>query len=80
MSNSRHGVPVRVDGQTLSLAGVVGVARHGVSVMLDDSPTVKNAVAKSRNVIDTKVNNGTSIYGLSTGFGGSGTLFEPRLY
>ncbi|KXN85379.1 Phenylalanine ammonia-lyase [Leucoagaricus sp. SymC.cos] len=67
----RHGIPVHVDGQTLSLAGVVGVARHGASVILDESPAVKSAIVKSRTVIENKVNNGTSVYGLSTGFGGS---------
>ncbi|KAF9451928.1 phenylalanine ammonium lyase [Macrolepiota fuliginosa MF-IS2] len=71
LQNYQHGVPVRVDGQTLSLAGVVGVARHSASVILDDSPAIRSAITKSRNVIDNKVNNGTSIYGLSTGFGGS---------
>jgi phenylalanine ammonia-lyase len=71
---NRHGVPVRVDGQTLSLAGVVAVARHGAYVALDDSPHIMSALVKSRDVIENKVNNGTSVYGLSTGFGGSGTI------
>lgn len=71
LESYRQGVPVRVDGQTLSLAGVVGVARHGVSVILDESPAIKSAIAKSRSVVEHKVNNGTSVYGLSTGFGGS---------
>ncbi|KAJ3568390.1 hypothetical protein NP233_g5747 [Leucocoprinus birnbaumii] len=71
LESYRQGVPVRVNGQSLSLAGVVGVARHGASVILDESPVIKSAVAKSRGVIESKVNSGTSVYGLSTGFGGS---------
>ena len=59
------------------MAGVVSVARHLSSVVLDDSPSIKENIAKSRSVVEKKVNNGTSIYGLSTGFGGSGMLFDP---
>lgn len=74
MTCIRDGAPVRVDGQTLSLAGVVAVARYGAYVALDDSPLIMNALQKSRNVIENKVNSGTSVYGLSTGFGGSGAV------
>ena len=81
--NFRHGVPVCVDGQTLSLAGVVAVARCNASAVLDESPAIKSAIAKSRHVTENKVDSGTSVYGLSTGFGGSGEVVhrvnEPNL-
>lgn len=71
LESYRHGVPVCVDGQTLSLAGVVAVARYSASVALDESPAIKSALANSRSVIENKVDSGSSVYGLSTGFGGS---------
>ncbi|KAF4620679.1 hypothetical protein D9613_000743 [Agrocybe pediades] len=62
---------VKVDGQTLSTAAVVAAARHAASVRLDDSENIKERVDKSRKVVVDKVATGASIYGLSTGFGGS---------
>ncbi|PPQ79955.1 hypothetical protein CVT25_003027 [Psilocybe cyanescens] len=63
--------PVKVDGQTLTTAAVVAAARHSASVKLDESKKVKERVDKSRQVVVDKVASGVSIYGLSTGFGGS---------
>jgi len=56
------------------LAGVVAVARYNASAVLDESPAIKSAIAKSRHVTENKVDSGTSVYGLSTGFGGSGKV------
>jgi len=67
----RNGKPVVVDGQTLSIAAVTAASRYGASVKLDDSPSIKNQIAKSRKVISDKVDAGLSVYGVSTGFGGS---------
>lgn len=74
------GQPVLVDGQTLSIPAVAAAARYGAAVTLDSSSHIKDRVAKSRKVIVGKVDAQTSIYGVSTGFGGSGTLTEARLY
>ncbi|KAJ7703111.1 phenylalanine ammonia-lyase [Mycena rosella] len=63
---------VQVDGKTLSIAAVTAAARHvGVDVQLSNDSAVKERVVKSRAVITEKVEKGTSVYGLSTGFGGS---------
>ncbi|KAJ6593984.1 L-Aspartase-like protein [Mycena capillaripes] len=63
---------VEVDGKTLSISAVTAAARHvGVNVQLSNDSAVKERVAKSRAVITQKVEKGTSVYGLSTGFGGS---------
>ncbi|KAJ7096236.1 phenylalanine ammonia-lyase [Mycena epipterygia] len=63
---------VQVDGKTLSISAVTAAARHvGVDVQLSGDTAVKERVVKSRAVITDKVQKGTSIYGLSTGFGGS---------
>ncbi|KAF9268922.1 phenylalanine ammonia-lyase [Marasmius fiardii PR-910] len=63
--------PVKVDGTTLSVAAVAAAARYNVKVQLDNSNAVKALVLKSRAVIADKVESGASVYGLSTGFGGS---------
>ncbi|KAJ7770141.1 phenylalanine ammonium lyase [Mycena maculata] len=68
----RYPLPVHVDGKTLSISAVTAAARHvGVDVQLSNDSTVKARVLKSRVVITDKVEKGTSVYGLSTGFGGS---------
>jgi hypothetical protein len=69
----RDGKPVVLDGQSLTIAGVVGVARYGTSVALDDAPEIRERMAKSRNVLVGKVQAAKSVYGVSTGLGGSGT-------
>ncbi|KAE9411419.1 phenylalanine ammonia-lyase [Gymnopus androsaceus JB14] len=63
--------PVKVDGQTLSIAAVTAAARCNTPVTLDQSSHIKSRVAQSRSVIAEKVESGISVYGLSTGFGGS---------
>ncbi|KAK1230449.1 hypothetical protein PQX77_006459 [Marasmius sp. AFHP31] len=62
---------VKVDGYNLSIAAVAAAARYNAQVVLDQSPEIKSLVAKSRAVIADKVESGASVYGLSTGFGGS---------
>ncbi|KAJ7617725.1 L-Aspartase-like protein [Roridomyces roridus] len=68
----RDGKPVIIDGHTLSIAAVATAARNtDVKVQLSTDSKVKERVWKSRQVIEQKVENGVSVYGLSTGFGGS---------
>lgn len=68
----RGGKTVKIDGQTLSIAAVTAAARYHARAELDDSSVIRERVNSSRNVISEKVESGTSVYGLSTGFGGSG--------
>lgn len=71
-----------VDGHTLSIPAVTAAARYGARVELDGSSNIKARVAKSRGVISGKVDSGTSVYGVSTGFGGSGqynNFFKRRI-
>jgi phenylalanine ammonia-lyase len=63
---------VNIDGYSLSIAAVTAAARCNASVELDNSPALAERVCISRNVILDKVSTGTSVYGVSTGFGGSG--------
>ncbi|KAF7351163.1 Phenylalanine ammonia-lyase [Mycena sanguinolenta] len=67
----RSGKPVVLDGKTLSIAAVTAASRYNASVELDGSPLVKGRVQRSRNVLEKKVEEKSSIYGVSTGFGGS---------
>ncbi|KAJ7435165.1 L-Aspartase-like protein [Mycena galericulata] len=67
----RSGKPVVIDGQTLSIAAVTAAARYNASVELNGSPLVKDRVERSRALIHKKVEEKSSIYGVSTGFGGS---------
>lgn len=71
LESYKNGKSVTIDGQTLSIAAVTAASRYQASVHLTQSPEVKKRVEKSRNLIADKVNNGISIYGVSTGFGGS---------
>ncbi|KAF5348633.1 hypothetical protein D9758_006871 [Tetrapyrgos nigripes] len=71
LENYKNGQPVVVDGKTLSIAAVTAASRYNASVQLDHSSQVKERVDKSRKLIKDKVENGISIYGVSTGFGGS---------
>jgi phenylalanine ammonia-lyase len=63
---------VNVDGYSLSIVAVAAAARYNASVELDTSPATAERVSKSRKVVVDKVSSGISVYGLSTGFGGSG--------
>ncbi|KAI0918969.1 hypothetical protein AcW1_003526 [Taiwanofungus camphoratus] len=67
----KSGKPIVVDGQTLSIPAITAAARYGASVALNDSPEIMEQVLKSRSVIVGKVKAETSVYGVSTGFGGS---------
>ncbi|KAF8161270.1 L-Aspartase-like protein [Crassisporium funariophilum] len=67
----KNGKEVVVDGQNLSIAAVTAASRYHASVVLDQSPSLKAKIAKSRKVIADKVESGISVYGVSTGFGGS---------
>ncbi|MHA7180635.1 histidine ammonia-lyase [Arthrobacter sp. MDB2-24] len=59
----------------LSPADVVAVARHGSPVEL--APEALAAMAASRAVIDSLVDDGTPHYGVSTGFGALATKHIP---
>ncbi|KAG6878186.1 hypothetical protein C0993_010947 [Termitomyces sp. T159_Od127] len=71
LESYRLGRPVVVDGKTLSIAAVTATSRYFANVVLSNSPAIAAHVDKSRNVLTTKVDAGASVYGVSTGFGGS---------
>jgi histidine ammonia-lyase len=68
----RNGTLIVLDGQSLTVAGVIAAARYGAPVALDQSPEIRERMAKSRDVLVGKVQASKSVYGVSTGLGGSG--------
>ncbi|KAJ7076829.1 L-Aspartase-like protein [Mycena belliarum] len=67
----RSGKPVILDGERLSIAAVTAASRYNASVELDGSPLIKNRVQQSRDFLHKQVQGKSSIYGVTTGFGGS---------
>ncbi|KAG8221301.1 phenylalanine ammonia-lyase [Butyriboletus roseoflavus] len=69
------GTPVTLTGNGLSLAQIAAIARHIPSsappLRLSPCEHLRAAHDASRHVIASKVEAGLSIYGVSTGFGGS---------
>jgi len=65
---------VIVDGQTLTIESVEGVARGGAATVLDIK--ARDRVAASRRVIDEILASGQVAYGINTGFG---RLAEVRI-
>ncbi|KAF7969499.1 hypothetical protein HWV62_27196 [Athelia sp. TMB] len=71
LAHYQAGSPITIDGHSLSIPAVTAAARFGAAVELTGGDATRELVKKSRAVIDDKIASGTSIYGVSTGFGGS---------
>jgi hypothetical protein len=71
-STLRRGKSIVVDGHSLSIPALVAAARHNAPIVLNGSPEIRARIQKSRDVIVEKVETSQSVYGVSTGFGGSG--------
>ncbi|KAG1740886.1 phenylalanine ammonia-lyase [Suillus paluster] len=72
------GSPITLTGSTLSLSQIAAIALYPpssrsnpVKLQLTDDQNVKAKASASRAVIESKVAAGISVYGVSTGFGGS---------
>jgi len=75
-STLRRGKSIVIDGHSLSVPALVATARHSAPIVLNGSPEIRARIQKSRDVIVGKVETSQSVYGVSTGFGGSGTYFR----
>lgn len=58
----------------MSIAAITAASRYLAKIELDSNPTTRDIVTRSRGVVEEKLSNGVCIYGLSTGFGGSGNF------
>ncbi|OAX43657.1 phenylalanine ammonia-lyase [Rhizopogon vinicolor AM-OR11-026] len=73
------GSPITLTGSTLSLSQIAAIALYPPSsseystpkLQLTDNEHIKAKALASRAVIESKVADGISVYGVSTGFGGS---------
>jgi phenylalanine ammonia-lyase len=68
-----------IDGKSLSIPAIIAASRYGVYIRLDSSLAIKDRVKKSVDVVKEKLTSGKSLYGISTGFGGSGKSPAPFL-
>ncbi|QRW12778.1 phenylalanine ammonia-lyase [Ceratobasidium sp. AG-Ba] len=67
----KSGKPVTIDGHNLTIPAVVAAARYSAPISLDGSSEIKSRMFKAERAIDEKLETGKSVYGISTGFGGS---------
>ncbi len=58
---------VSIDGETLTIEDVVNVARHHFEVTLDND--ARERILASREIVDTALGEGRTVYGVNTGFG-----------
>jgi histidine ammonia-lyase len=66
---------VEVDGERLTIADVVAVARFGAAVSL--APSALGAIERSRGLVEEIVARGDTIYGVNTGFGDLSSVSIP---
>lgn len=74
MSEISDHSPVVLSDGGLSLADLIRVARHGVSVVIDDDPAVLARIEDSRTLLQQALQRGEAIYGVTSGFGGMAHL------
>ena len=67
--------PLLLDGDSLSLEDLEAVARDRREVAL--SPSAREAVTRSRRVVDDAVARGDVVYGITTGFGNFASVVIP---
>ena len=59
----------KLDGNNLSIARVVSIARHGTRFEVNNA--ILNSLEKSHHALQDSITSGDVIYGVNTGFGGS---------
>ncbi|KAL5333912.1 L-Aspartase-like protein [Aspergillus crustosus] len=65
------GGEIELDGTNLDIASVVAVARHNCNPKITKDPVVLEEVDASIRILKEHLDNGYSVYGVNTGFGGS---------
>ncbi|MEY2795800.1 MAG: hypothetical protein RIR10_1516, partial [Planctomycetota bacterium] len=71
---------VVLDGSPLSIRDVARVARASISapIRLTLAPAAREAVIRSRAVVNTALQSGKAVYGLNTGFGSLSRVRIPH--
>jgi len=75
MSFSSQTAALVIDGATLDLSGLESVARNGRELVLAE--VAREAVRRSRRVVDAAVARGDVVYGVTTGFGNFADVHIP---
>ncbi|KAH9050941.1 phenylalanine ammonia-lyase [Lactarius deliciosus] len=78
LESYKNGKAVVVDGHSLSVPALIATARHNAQVFLNGSTEIRSRIQTSRDVIVGKVAASKSVYGVSTGFGGSADTRTPN--
>ncbi|HUG16011.1 MAG TPA: histidine ammonia-lyase [Thermomicrobiales bacterium] len=68
-------MPVTVNGEHLTSADVIAVARHGAQVSL--GPGAYNRMRRTRAFVDAAAAGERPVYGITTGFGGLASMMIP---
>jgi len=68
--------PLELDGSPISIADVVGVARHGRRATL--GATARGAMERSRAALERRAGAGEALYGINTGFGSLSRVRIPN--
>ncbi|KAM0331691.1 hypothetical protein ACHAQA_003370 [Verticillium albo-atrum] len=68
-----------LDGQSLDIASVVAVARHGLAPRVKEDATLKQRLQQSIDVLNRHLDHDWVIYGVNTGFGGSADARTEKL-
>lgn len=66
--------PVYVDIDYLGLAKITAVSKHGINARLKDKNAARKRVNESVDFLAQRLADGHSLYGITTGFGGSADL------
>ncbi|RDW90589.1 putative SNF2 family helicase [Aspergillus mulundensis] len=66
----RDGV-IKIDGTKLDIPGVVAVAYHNCTPKITEDPSVLEDIDASIQILKEHLDDGYSVYGVNTGFGGS---------
>ncbi|CRG84387.1 hypothetical protein PISL3812_01679 [Talaromyces islandicus] len=71
--------PVVIDGYSLTIADVVAVAMYGKSAVVTTDDATINKVQQSVDFLEDELKNGRTVYGVTTGFGGSADTRTDKL-
>ncbi|GME56987.1 Phenylalanine ammonia-lyase protein [Neofusicoccum parvum] len=74
------GSTIVLDGQSLTIAQLVAVAKHGSQPVLDKSPSIINRIDKSVEMLKRHLGRGDLVYGVNTGYGGSADVRTDDVY
>ncbi|KAK8039840.1 phenylalanine ammonia-lyase [Apiospora rasikravindrae] len=80
MNRYRKLQEIVINGQTLDIAGVVAVSRFGCKPAIDKSPELQDAMNDSIATLNKYLSDGSYLYGVNTGFGGSADVRTTNLH